>query len=124
MSALEKFLMKAKGAGKNFLHGAEELGPAGNMSKFGPNMGIDAARRSGGLGEKIDAAGSWLRENPKKAIAGAVGAGGAGALLADELGDDDDSLEGILNRGKKKLGGLADDAGEGIQDLLKRLGIG
>lgn len=97
--ALEKFLMKAAGgAGK-------------------------------GLGMAKGAAQWAAKEHP---VATGIGAGAAGLGGAAAAGafDDDDSLEGILARAKKKAGGLMDDAGEfvddagdGIQGLLKRLGI-
>ncbi len=75
-----------------------------------------------GLGMAKGAAQWAAKEHPIAAGIGA-GAAGLGAAKAGGAFDDDDSLEGILDRAKKKAGGLMDDAGEGIEGLLERLGL-
>ncbi len=80
-------------------------------------------KTAGAAGKGIGAAKWAAKEHPiATGIAGGGAALGAGAGIADAL-EDDDSLEGLLSRGKKKVGGLMDDAGEGIEGLLARLGL-
>ncbi len=112
MSALDKFLSKAKAAGKNFMHGAEELGPAGSMKRSAPNVRPirgkkhfqpSEARRTGGAKD-------WVEQNPGKSkVAAALGIGIPTGMALDHFND---------------ISSKEDDEDEGLQGLLKRLGIG
>ncbi len=127
LDSLEKFLMKAKGTAKGIGRGDLGAGKFADMLHGaevpGVNGGIGYGAKSARQMRTGDGAINAVKNNPIKTGLG-VGAAGMGAAELGGAFDDDDSLEGLLNRGKKKLGGLVDDGEDGLHDLLKRLGIG
>ncbi len=126
MGALGKWMEKFGNKAKDVLHGTPHSVQFGDAPETAWREG--GILGQGGLKEKamsgLGDAGEWAQENPYKTVGGAVGLGAGGALAAHELGDDDDSLDALLGRAKKKVHGYADQAESGIGDLLKKLGLG